>query len=260
MNELTSPSSVRPQRFHFDWTILLLLHPRQAFAKIADQEQGTWQTPILLRTLIALAATLIAGWLKQKIALAGGLPLPPDFQYYTPEQQAQFMQAAQTTQGPVFMYVLPAIGTVLGVWLGWLLTGGLLHLISTLLGGRGETSASMNMTAWASLPLALRDVARSVAMLISQRLISNPGLSGFAPTFEGNLAIFLAKLLALLDLYLIWHSILLILGLRATASLPTGKAVSAALLTVLIILSLQALLGLAGASIGNLTIVRPFFF
>jgi hypothetical protein len=106
----------------------------------------------------------------------------------------------------------------------------------------------------------LRDLVRIVAMLISHRLISSPGLSGFTPTIEGSPGIFLAKLLSQIDIYLIWYCVLLALGVRATTGLPGGKAVGGALLVIFITLMLQALLGLAGASLSDLTIVRPFFF
>ena len=43
--------------------------------------------------------------------MMGEITYPPDYQYYTPEQQAQYMQAIQSTQGPVFVYVLPSIAS-----------------------------------------------------------------------------------------------------------------------------------------------------
>ncbi len=260
MSDTTPELIPPPRRFHFAWVPLLFLRPRQAFAKITAQNRGVWLTPMLILSITALALVLVTGWLKQQAALAGEISLPPDYDYYTAEQQAQYMQAAQATQGPVFMYVLPGIAAILGVWFGWLLSGGLLYLVTTLLGGRNENNASLNIVAWASLPLALRDLVRAIATLINHRVIASPGISGFAPTGEGALFIFISSLFALIDLYVIWKIVLLAIGIRTASSLPVGKAVLGSILTVLFIFILQALLGVAGASLSNLTFVRPFFF
>ncbi len=249
-----------PRRFYFHWVPALLFRPRQAFARLVAQPGSVWLTPLLLLTITILVSALVGGWIKQQGAMMGELPLPPDFDYYTPEQQAQYMQAAQATQGPVFSYVLPAIAAIGSLWVGWLLVGGLLHLVTTLLGGRGDTGASMNLVAWSALPFALRDIVRIVAMLVTRRLIANPGLSGFAPMGDGGWGLFLVKFLALIDIYIIWHILLVILGVRAATSLASAKASGGAIFTILVVLLLQAALGYLVAGVGNLTIVRPFFF
>ncbi|MBN2146910.1 MAG: YIP1 family protein [Anaerolineales bacterium] len=260
MTENNTTQLSRPSRFHFKWVPEILFHPRRAFEKVTSQASGVWLTPMLLLTLATLASVLASGWLKQQAAMMGEMSLPPDYEWYTPEQQAQYMQAAQTTQGPVFVYVLPGIAAIGGVWLGWLLVGGLLHLITTLLGGRGDTSVSMNLVAWASLPLTLRELVRFAAMLIGKRLIQSPGISGFAPAGEGAGVIFLAGLMELIDLYLIWHIVLIAIGVRTATHLPGTKAASGAIITILIVMLLQALIGLGIASLSSLTVVRPFFF
>jgi hypothetical protein len=203
---------------------------------------------------------LVAGSINTAAAQAGQVTLPPDFQYYSPQDQAQFMQAMEATQSPVFMYVFPAVSALLGVWIGWLLVGGLLHLVLTMLGGRGDTMGAMNLVAWSSLPFALRDLVRIVAALATDRVIQAPGLRGFAPAGDSTLIVFLAAFLALVDIYLIWHIILLVIGVRSSDGLSRGKALGGVLLTMLLVIVAQSLLGLLSAKLGGLTIVRPFFF
>jgi hypothetical protein len=190
----------------------------------------------------------------------GEVTYPPDFQYYTPEQQAQYMQATQSTQGPVFIYVLPAISSLLGVWIGWLILGGILHLITTLIGGRGSTVMSMNIVAWASLPIAVRAFIQIIYMLASKYLITSPGLSGFSPTGDSNLILYIGQFLKLIDIYIVWQIFLLILGVRISTSLSVAKSAIGVILTVLVILAMQAGLAYLGSLLGNLSITRPFFF
>lgn len=259
MAETISPTIEIPKRFRFDWIPAVLLHPSAAFRKIGAQSRGVWLTPMLVLTLVTLARVLIVGSIRQQIALSGAPILPPDFQYYSPEQQAQFMQAMQSTSGPVFVYVFPTIVALLDVWIGWLLVGGLLHLVVTLFGGRGETLYTINLVAWASLPLALRELVRAGSMMATRQLIQSSGLSGFAPAGPAGETTYLAALLALIDIFYIWHVLLLVIGVRVGNSLSLTKSVISVVVTTGIVIGMVALLDYLVGKLGSLTIIRPFF-
>jgi hypothetical protein len=209
------------KRFYFEWVPQVLFRPRRAFQHILSSTTATWITPLLILSCLVLINTLVAGRLKNQAAMMGEISYPPDYQYYTPEQQAQYTQAIQSTQGPVFVYVLPSVASLLGVWIGWLILGGILHLITTLLGGRGSTAISMNIVAWGSLPIAVRAFVQILYMLILKNLISNPGLSGFSPTGDSGWFLFIGQLLRLIDIYVIWQILLLILGIRMSTGLSS---------------------------------------
>jgi hypothetical protein len=247
------------RRWRFDWLLPALSQPRQTFARIVASEASSWLTPVVVLMLTALVRVVVAGSIKQAAAATGQITLPPGFEFYTPEQQAQFQQAMSATSGPVFTYVLPAVLAVLGVLVGWLVIGWLLHLVLTLLGGRSSSSQMLNIAAWASLPFAVRDIIRIVAMLNSEQLLDYPGLAGFAPGGEGSGALFLAALLALVDLFLLWHIYLLGVGVRRSDTLPAAKAWGAIILTVLLVLLVRATPALIAAQFSDLTIIRPFF-
>jgi hypothetical protein len=238
----------------------VFFYPRRAFARISSYQRAVWLTPLLILSCLVLLNVLVTGMIKHQAAMSGEISYPPNFEYYTPEQQAQYMQAIQSTQGPVFVYVLPAIASVLGVWVGWLILGGILHLVTTLFGGRGSTALSMNIVAWASLPFALRYLVQIVYMLVAQKLIGSAGLSGFSPTGDSGWILYAGQLLRLVDIYLIWQVLLLILGVRISAGLNTTKSFLGVILAIMVILLLQSGLSYAGSMLGNLSITRPFFF
>jgi hypothetical protein len=242
------------------WTPVIFYKPRRVFENLTSATRRYWMLPMLVLTITMLGTVLVSGWLKQQNAFIGEDQLPTDFQYYSPEQQAQYMQAMQVTQGPVFVYVLPALASTLGLWVSWLIIGGVLHLTTTLLGGRGDMSTSLNIAAWSSMPFALRDIIRIIAMLVTRRLIGSPGLAGFAPAAESGWGVFVAQLLSMLDIYTIWAAFLLILGVRLTTNLTPGKAALSGLISILTVLFLRALIGLAAAQLGGLNVIRPFFF
>jgi hypothetical protein len=252
------PPLEAPRRIHFDWLPDAFFHPRRAFDRVVSAS-GVWLTPILILSLTAIIGALVAGSLRQAAAQSGQVNLPPDFQYYSPEQQAQFQQAMSATSSPVFLYIFPALVALSRVWIGWLLVGGLLHLVMTLLGGRGDTGAAMNLVAWAALPFAVRDLVRIAAMLSSKQLIASPGLSGFAPVGEGFGTLFLTGLLGAVDLYLVWYFLLLVLGVRLGNGINRPKAVGGVFFVLLLVFSVQAALVAFAGQLGGLTIIRPFF-
>ena len=242
------------RRFDFSRMLTTLLHPRQAFAEMASGSHAVWLTPMLILSLTASLAVIVAGYLKSRAALMGEIALPPDWQYWTPEMQNNYMQAQQATQGSVFTYVIPLVGSLATLWLGWLVLAGLLHLGSTLLGGRGSMQSALNIVALASLPFALRDILRMVFMLSAGHVIASPGLSGFAVG-----AGFLSQFLARTDVFLIWSAILLVIGFRVADGLPRSKALAGVVIVMLIVLLAQAGLGALSSGLGGAVVQRPFF-
>ena len=258
MSEITYAE--QNKRINFSWVPEVIFHPRRAFQRISSYSNGVWLTPLLILSFMVVINVIVDGRLKIQATSLGEITYPPDFQYYTPEQQAQYLQAIQSTQGPVFTYVLPSIASILGVWFGWLVLGGILHLVTTLFGGRGSTANSLNIVAWASLPLVLRELIQIIYTLSAQKLITSPGLSGFSPTGETGWPLLLGQILKLIDIYLIWQIALLILGTRLSTGLNPSKSFFSVILSILVIFILQVGIAYLGSILGNLTITRPFFF
>ena len=242
------------RRFDVSRLLPVLIRPRKTFAEMAAESRATWLTPMLVLTVTALLVVLVSGYLKTRATMMGEVTMPPDWQWWTPEMQNNYMQAQQATQGTTFIYIIPLVGAWTGLWLGWVLVAGLLHLGSTLLGGRGTMQGALNVVAWASLPFAIRDILKTIYMLSAGHAIGSPGLSGFATS-----AGFLPQLLARLDLFVIWYVILLIIGMAIFDGLTRGKAVVDVLVVTLLILFAQAGLGSLFSNIGGQAVQRPFF-
>lgn len=221
---------------------------------MTSESRATWLTPMLVLTITAILVVIVAGYLKTRAAMMGEIQLPRDWQYWSPDMQNNYMQAQQATQGPVFMYVMPMIGSLTGLWVGWLLLAALLHFGSTLLGGRGSMQSALNIVAWASLPFAVRDLLRIIFMLSAGHAIVSPGLSGFT-----SAAGFVSHLLTRVDIFLLWQVILLVIGFAVTDSLPRTKAVAGVIVVMLLVLLAQAGLGALTSGVGGTAVQRPFF-
>ena len=252
---MTQPiENKQPSRFQFARITSVLLQPGFTLSAIAEEGRASWQTPMLALSLSSTLSIIVSGYLTARAALMGELPLPRDWEWWTPDMQNNYMQAQQAMQGPVFTYVLPLVGSLLGLWLGWLILGGLLHLGSTLVGGRGSMQSALTMTGWASLPYLVRDGLRIIFMLLTGHAIQSPGLSGFVEN-----SAFAAQFLSRLDVFFVWTLILLVIAFTQTDSLPRTKAIANVTLVSLLLLLVQSGIGSLLASAGGLAVQRPFF-
>jgi len=250
---MTTTTSNTVRRIDVPRVFAVFFNPRAVFSEMASETRATWLTPMLVLSVTAILAVVTTGYLKTRAAMMGEIILPPDWQWWTPEMQNNFMQAQQATQGPVFMYVMPLIGSLTGLWLGWLVLAGLLHLGSTLFGGRGSMQNALNLVGWGSLPFAVRDILRAAYMFLAQHTITSPSLSGFATST------FFAQLLSRVDLFLIWNIILLVMGFAIMDGLPRGKSIANVIIVTLLVLLAQAGLAALASSFGGPSIQRPFF-
>jgi hypothetical protein len=260
VNTVTASTAAPPRRFEWSRVLPALVRPRQVLAWVLEQERAVWLTPLLIISVAAVLQVLAVGTIRREMALTGEVTLPEGFEFYGPDQQAQFLQAQAATTSTTFVYVLPAAGALLAVWLGWLYTGGGLHLALTVVGSRTTSASILNLAAWAGLPYAVRSLVRAAFVYLGHRLITAPGVSGFAPSTGEGLGLLALVVLGLVDVYLIWHAILLVIGVRMLPGATATKGWGAVLMTVVVGLLLQALPGYLAARLSGMTVIRPFLF
>lgn len=236
-----------------------LVHPRRVFEQLSAEGRPTWFLPMLVLSLGLLLRIILTGFLRTRVAALGGVTLPTDWEWWSPDMQNNYLQGIQTTQGPAFVYIIPAFTGLVGLWLGWPILSSMLHLFSTLLGGRGSQASTLNVVAWSSLPFAVRDMLRVAYMLFAKHEIISPGLSGFVGSTLGAVG-FLGSLLKHTDLFLIWHIILLVIGLFLIDSMSQSKTWLVVLSILLISLLAQAGMGVIFSSLSGSVVSRPFFF
>ena len=258
MSESVFPTP-RVRQFDLKRLFAFILHPRRVFEQISTEARPAWLMPMLLLSIGLLLRVILTGFLRARAASMGEVTLPPDWEWWSADMQNNYMQGIQATQGPAFLYIIPAVTALTGLWLGWPILSGLLHLFSTLLGGRGSQASTLNVVAWGSLPFAVRDLLRAGFMLIAKHVVVSPGLSGFVSSTQGA-ALFMANLLKHTDLFLVWHILLLVTGMVIFDSLTRSKAWLTVLVVLLVSLLFQAGLGTLGGSLSGTMITRPFYF
>lgn len=98
---MTQSEPTKP-RFQFSRISEVLLQPQHTFAMLVAENTG-WQLPMLALSISSTLVIIISGFLKARAASMGEVTLPPDWQWWTPDMQNNYMQAQQSMQGPVFL-------------------------------------------------------------------------------------------------------------------------------------------------------------
>ena len=270
------------KRFHFELLLPFLFHPVATFPQVI-QKRATWLTPLLVISLLVIAramlATPAAASMPIDVTPQPGMqgPIPPgkgenlrDFQVISARQQKgdggggdggtpppDGVTPVETGPGSLGN-VVPALGAVAGLWTGWFLLSILVYVGMVISGSNNTFTETLNLTAWASLPLGFRQVVMSIATLSVPSLAAIPaGLSALASSVAGPAGMFLSALLRSLDIYLVWQMILVLVGLRQVSPLAPRRIVGITLGAVALFLVLVAMPGFFSAIFTQLTTPVP---
>jgi hypothetical protein len=259
VEELELSTLVTPRK-RLEWFFSILVKPAKTIKEIASEDRAAWLLPLLVLTVLTLAIVLVSGPLRQQAILNAPPVLPPSFEYMTPEQQQQYLQAQASAAGDTQIYMFPMIGAATSLWVSWFVLGGILHLLLTMFGSRTNNTFAFNLAAWASVPFVIRLLVQIVAVLTARQLITSPGLSGFIAADASGAAGFFRIVLSMVDLYLIWQVIILVIGAATITGLKYSKALAAVLISMVILLALAALPGFIASQINGMNVGRPFIF
>ena len=254
--DLSVPNS---RRMRFEWLLPVFFRPARTMRAVAGEEQAQWLLPLLLLTILTIIHVIVAGPIRKQVILSSNTELPQGYEYMTPEQQQQYLDAQQSGAGTAQSYIFPGVAALAGLWLNWFVFGGILHLAMTMLGSRSSTTTAFNLVSWASMPFAIRLVVQIIAMLVTKTLISSPGLSGFMAADASGVLGYARIVLTLVDIYLIWQLVLLVIGASVTG-LSRAKAFLGVLVVMLLVLVLAALPGFGMAQLSGLSVNQPFIF
>lgn len=207
----------------------------------ARQRWVTWALPLLLLMAAFMVVTITqipyiieAAQAQAEQQLAA---LPPD-------------QAAAARSTMEFTLSLPVmLATSLGFGLLALLVGlaaqaTFLYFGSYLAGGDEVSFGSMfTMNAWARLPMAIGYLVQAVFVVVSQGAITYPGLAFLVSTGDplADAANPMFVLLSSIDLFWLWHLLLVVLGLTVAARLRRGLAITLTLVYAAVVLGITIL-------------------
>jgi hypothetical protein len=240
----------------------MIVRPRATLEYLNEHGGRTWLAPVLLAVLLAILPVVVAGPITARQAREAAIAIQEQMgeqweeAEMSAEQQDQMDQIMSITASPLITVIFPAALGVVGLVIGWLVWGGVLHLAGVMLGGRSTFGQMFRAVTWTWLPYVLRGLLQTVFILVSGQLIANPGLSGlvqdtrpvsemvFAPPSPSQMI--LVAFLSRVDLFLVWNLVLLATGVMVTARLSRRKAVVVTLGVWLLLTALSLIPTLIG--------------
>lgn len=250
------------------WLGGIWFRPRATLQRILAYEKAAWLVPLLILTGLHLIKSLVEGpvrsaaaqavLMQQMLEMNSGMG-DMGMNGGTVGADPSAMTSNFST-GALSTVILPALAGIASIWLVWILFGSMLHLSLTLAGNRNNATTSLNLMAWASLPIAVRLLVQIVATLVTSQLISSPGLSGFIDTSTGTGASFAANMVGNLDLFLIWQLALLVVGGTVMGNISRGKAIMSVIICALVVLALKAVPGTISTMLSGLATGSSFYF
>lgn len=216
----------------------IIVKPAATMRDLYERQRRWWLVPaaLMLAALVIYSfgyAKANAAYLyQQQVAVFESMPA---------EQRGPMTEPPPKATPPLLTTAIQITGRAVTTIAGWLVWAGLLYLAGTFFGNNDVKYGPLfAMTVWAWVPYVVRNIIQGVTMAITEVPIYNQGLSGLildnappAPVFTPMGRAFvpptrgeevLAGLLARVDIYLIWHLVLLVTGVAIFERLTKKKA------------------------------------
>jgi len=233
----------------------VFFRPRKTFDYLKDNHKKAWWLPALLVLLLTVAPL----WAAARPSPATTL-MPPDKMEMIAQGDPRMFEgmpypgpdSVSAASGPS---LLKLGGALLGTFAAWLLWGGALYLASVFLGRSSSFGQMFRLVVWTWLPYGLRGLVQTIYMMTTSAAIANAGFSGFVidrgatsliPPGPGQLA--LASILSRVDVFTIWHVLLVSVALMSFTNLTRRKALGATLAIWIVF----ALVGIVPAIFGGM--------
>ncbi len=201
--------------------------PRKTMRRVTKEPRWPqWLAPVLIILVTMAIVTVVSAPLLSEVSQQQAeAQIQGQMGSVSGEQEEQMRRALETFTSPLFLALTGIAFGALGLVLTWLFRGGLLFFIGYLLGTDNKYIQMVTLVLWSWLPFALRDLVQAVYVLLNGQLVVNTGLSFLVASGDptqnaGNL---LYGLLGQVDIFLVWHLLLVGIGIAVRSRSTTTK-------------------------------------
>jgi hypothetical protein len=230
------------------WQLLVSIIDRPAvtMSYVGKKPGWAWVMPALLVLVGLVVFSVVMAPLTSELALRQA---QQQMASLPPQQAEQAAAQMERFTSPPMMAAFSIIGGLVALAVTWLLGAGVLYFLGLVAGGEANFPQSFVILVWSWLPYALRNLVLAAYVAYSGQLISQ-GLSFLVATGDQtkDAANWLYGLLSQIDLFYLWHLILVIVGLAAVGRFSKTKAT----IVGLIYLAVTTALSLVPTLVGTL--------
>ncbi len=242
----------KPYKGYLKWLFQIFYQPRAILSKIGAEEVSNRFTPLFFLSVMVVLAVLIAAPVKTQ-QLQMNATLPDDFQWWSDEQQQQYLEAQTNQSSPIFMILFPALFGILGYLVFSMLMASIFYLALTLAGSRAPRLKLGNLVAWSMVPFGLRELVKFFVVGSSKQLVTNPGFSNLINAEAKGFSAYLRGILGNIDFYWVLFLTFLIFSAISISGLKKSKAIVTTIIAVLIMLLLQGIPSLLSSLFSGLS-------
>jgi hypothetical protein len=230
------------------WQLLVSIIDRPAvtMSYVGRKPGWAWLTPAFLVLVGLVAFSVITAPLTSELALRR---IQQEMASLPPQQAEQAAAQVERFTSPPVIAGLGIVAGMVTLAVIWLLGAGVLYFLGLVAGGEANFGQSFAILAWSWLPYFLRNLILAAYIAYSGQMI-NLGLSFLVATGDQtkDTANWLYVLLSQLDLFYLWHLVLVIVGLAAVGRFSKAKAT----IVGLIYLAVTAALSLVPTLLGSM--------
>jgi len=218
----------------------IIAAPGQALRRISFYPRSWW-----FPALLAILSALLLLWVNLPFLMEQAqkvMQLQLANQNLTPEQLEATQQIVDRLKEPMIMFLQSVIGTLLGLLLAWAFSTLFVFLSASIAGANPKAGSMWALVVWTWIPFVVRNLVYSVFGIFSDTFARSPGLSYFVSTGDlledSQNPVYVAA--AQVDIFSLWHVILIYLLLRVAANMGRGGAITITILYALVNVGLRA--------------------
>lgn len=188
--------------------------PRATLQALGSQPRHRWILPLILVIIGAICFSVVTAPYAEQEAIK---QMQKQIATMSPEQATQAEQQLKTFTSPVFLGITTGVAKVLTTVLFWALFAGVLYFVGLVSGGETTYGQVFAVIAWSWIPYILRDLVQAVYIAVTGQLLQYSGLSALVATGDQlkDGANYVFGLLSQMDVFLLWHLVLIGLGVSA---------------------------------------------
>jgi len=214
--------------------------PAIALAEITARPRWRWLLPAVLAIVAMVALAVVSNPLTTEQAQ---LVMQQQLAQLSTEQAELAGTWIARLQQPSLLLATAIGAGLLGLALSWLVASVILYFSMLLSGGEVTFSGLFATLPWIWLPFALRDALQAVYVFVKGALIANQGLSYLVSTGSvvDDARNLWYNVLSRVDLFTIWHLVLVFVMLCVVPRFGKGKAFGLTLVYAAVSLGLRLL-------------------
>ena len=193
--------------------------PQPTLAEIYARARGAWVGPLLLLVLSLIVITVAQTPFMAEVARRAIEALPAD-------QAAQAAARMQQLSTPAFMAVTGSLSAIIRLAVSLLLSTAVVYFGGLVAGSELNFGPLFAVMIWAWLPLGLRNLVQAAVIAGTRHPIVNHGLSWLVSVGDQakDSRNFLYFVLSYVEVFWLWHLVLVWAGVRRAGRTSAGKA------------------------------------